>query len=75
MPVPYKPEQLTRLKIAMREAAAARASIGQPRRRALASGTERLPQDSQGAATSIGKNEGTIRFLFEPENVVMAAAK
>ena len=54
---PYKPDQLIRLKIAMRE------TEHPPRRRKPLDG---LDPSALYNSNSIGQNEGTVRFLFSP---------
>ena len=57
-PVPYKPDQLMRLKIVMRE------SERQPRPRE-SMGDVNLDAD----AALLGRNEGTVRFMFAPPGI------
>jgi hypothetical protein len=74
MPAPYKPDQLTRLKIAMREVAArAQGPNGPMTRRIDPRGSADPLRESQAAASTIGKNDGTVRFLFGPESAVGVA--
>ena len=56
-PIPYKSDQLMRLKIVMRE------QEYPPKERDSAA-TDQLPD-----AMSLGKNEGTTRFLFVPPGI------
>ncbi|KAG6334610.1 hypothetical protein ID866_4486 [Astraeus odoratus] len=64
LPVPYKPEQLLHLKIAMRE------NEHPPRPcRPWSSSDSNVMHDGNEAAL-LGKNEGTVRFLFGPSGVV-----
>ncbi|KAJ3525032.1 hypothetical protein NM688_g8465 [Phlebia brevispora] len=57
-PAPYKPDQLMRLKIVMRE------SERQPRLRE-SMGDMNLDSD----AALLGRNEGTVRFMFAPPGI------
>ena len=56
--MPYKPDQLMRLKIVMRE------SERQPRPRE-SMGDVNLDAD----AALLGRNEGTVRFMFAPPGI------
>ncbi|KAI0802054.1 cyclin-like protein [Irpex lacteus] len=56
-PIPYKPDQLMRLKIAMRE------TEPPPRAREYP-GWDEYEADME--ASILGRNEGTVRFLFAP---------
>ncbi|PCH40239.1 cyclin-like protein [Wolfiporia cocos MD-104 SS10] len=57
-PVPYKTDQLIRLKIVMRE------TDRPPRQR-----ESMLPRDAENEPPVLGRNEGTVRFLFGPPNI------
>ncbi|KAI0056095.1 cyclin-like protein [Artomyces pyxidatus] len=58
MVLPYKSDQLMRLKIAMRE------TEHPPRSRTPLMGDS--PREPDGPNTFLGRNEGTVRFLFGP---------
>lgn len=57
-PVPYKTDQLIRLKILMRE------HEHPPRQWEIA-----VPRYEDNEASLLGRNEGTVRFLFGPPDV------
>jgi hypothetical protein len=57
VPVPYKPDQLMRMKIAMRE-------TEHPPRPRESVGYRDLQIEAE--AMMLGRNEGTVRFLFAP---------
>lgn len=57
LPAPYKPDQLTRLKIVMREAER------QPRLR------ESMGESMEAEGAFLGRNEGTVRFMFAPPGI------
>ncbi|KAI0070261.1 cyclin-like protein [Panus rudis PR-1116 ss-1] len=59
-PVPYKPDQLMRLKIVMRE------TEHPPRQRESAALGE---VKAETEAAMLGRNEGTVRFLFGPPGI------
>ncbi|KAJ3514142.1 hypothetical protein NLJ89_g2551 [Agrocybe chaxingu] len=62
-PYPYKPDQLIRLKIAMRENEAETGHLPAPKRRKIS-----VPSELD-STERIGQNEGTVRFLFFPHGV------
>ncbi|KIM56491.1 hypothetical protein SCLCIDRAFT_1220290 [Scleroderma citrinum Foug A] len=63
-PIPYKSEQLLQLKIAMRE----NEHPSRPPR--PLSGSDPIAMFSGNEVALLGKNEGTVRFLFGPPGVV-----
>ena len=63
-PIPYKSEQLLQLKIAMRE------SEHPSRPPRPLSGSDPIAMFSGNEVALLGKNEGTVRFLFGPPGVV-----
>lgn len=64
-PIPYKHDTLMRLKIHLRETEHA------PRTRILTNDTNKLEEllGKGGDASALGKNEGTVRFVFGPERL------
>jgi CTD kinase subunit beta len=70
--IPHRPDQLTRLKIMMRQ------NDVQKERRRSSSGAGPSPRESGGTAVAeaegLGRNEGTVRFLFGPPGSVLAGS-
>ena len=70
--IPHRPDQLTRLKILMRE------NDVQRERTATAVGPGPSPREASGGgatgeAVGLGRNEGTVRFLFGPPESMSVA--
>lgn len=63
-PVPYKADQLMRLKIVMRE------TEHQPRPRQPLGTQDPSALYGGDEASMLGRNEGTVRFLFGPPAIV-----
>ncbi|TDL23296.1 cyclin-like protein [Rickenella mellea] len=61
--IPYKPEQLIRLKIHMRE------KEHPPRSRVASGNGDASDILAKGDSSGFGKNEGTVRFMFGPARV------